>query len=1674
MGSRIGSGGAFARSAAWIVLGALPALSAGMLAEVSVQDEAGRQDVPAERSLASYRTYLARSPYHQRVFEQFVRAVTLEGALADEVASYRAAYERQPEGATRIVLARLLAVSGETDEALQLLDQEEPQSAESLVLRARVHARLGEAQRAAELLHRAGAESEDTDVVRDARRMESEMHLRTGDLDAARNALHALRDAEPDDVDMRLEVAERFARSLLLEEATLEYEGALAITSAPEERARVLSALAALHEERLEGGAALERSFEALDLLGRGHWLARDLRARVLRLARRAGKLDELIERYEASIAQSGGDLAVREALAEALAADSRFERALEVLEPAVEAKPSDVALGRRRVEIARAADRGDLVVREYQRLLAEHPRDVELAFELGVAFVEAEQLEQARRQWQGLLERSPEARLARRMARVWREHRRDALAEELLLGALELAPSELDTYADLAELMRDAERYLEAQATLLRAESSIAQTATDLRALAKIFEQHQLYDPSRRTYERARTLAPGDATLLVELAQVQVLRGEVASAARVMREAVDLARQPGVRSYAVQRLAQLVMAESAAVGGVELWAARELGPIEARTTAPGPYLVFAAIAEKNAAYARAAQTLEKLLEVRPDDVDARLWAARLLARTRVRADKERAIEHYTRLELLVPTRRREFLEHKFELLHERGATPEVLRILSELRLEVAGDPAGLAAVAEHHAKLALLEDAVELYADLVRLVPGDAHARIRLGELSRGIGQRRDALVQARAAFCLAGPEEVEAAFELLYYLVTSGDSVQSEIEGLLERVRSNPYDMCAPLLAAELLRYEEEPQRALEVLGIALGRSPHEARLLEKRIEILREFGKHEEARRDLETLAKWTDLPSEVAALEFLITNLELEDDAQALRWAHECEGPLVAVRTMNEASRADLACAFLVQVTTGRHAEPLVLMALADACAATDQGELEVATILRYGEQVELSTRLTARLGRVHFKMGLIGSARSYGLELVRKGARPATLKSYFGSIGQPEYYKEVRFDGIIARPVDQAEIENALFTVLREEDAGRAVALSKRIRASSIQSGLHPPTFALHGWQRYLREAELTILSQAPTFLARRLGELERMIYDSPEPGLEVWTEFAWLTVVDRSRPATLRTRVPTLNEGARPVRQLRALQRAVAQHADAPELLSAAGLLFDMLGDYRAALTCYETLGDLMTLPQEAAWLEVAAFVPERARSARFRSMRLQQRRIQVLQGQRGANVLPAPKVALGTAGQRPTSSAAVRRRALRNVLSPREAQRNRVLRLRELGRDEEALALLAEMKSVHGEGIHLYLFMSEGHFLVGQNRAGRAALHAAIEAEAELRRTMDDTLFELQVEPWVREDWQAVVDSCAASEGLVDIYDALRSNGHRGIANSLLSRNGFAREAREFYLERWDVAHAELVALPASEPRRAELFTDVHNLGVKLAEVHRRLGYFERARAIYAQLLELGPEHAQVIDALAMQRESSGGLEEALALHRRALGAKSKCADGPLGPLPSRLLADAGITLPPDLGATRRWSHMRGILLENDPGGLVFNFVSIIHLELELGRPDRAATALELLAEHIGDTPTAFSPGHLARSVLDYELGGELGRVLRTLFRISPVQLRVLTVYTVWLESEGLWEEGLEVLAHTDVDRATSSAFTELVEAKRKVFEEMRAREQAASPDDR
>ncbi len=1443
----------------------------------------------AERALDKNELYLARKPYQDWALDKLIESAVALNRLDDLVQRYEARVAAEPkDDPGRIVLARLYARVDRLDQALEVLAPlAERTDAELGRLRGELLMKAGKPSDASLVLDAAALATSDPKLLESIHGLRGEAFLARGDRAGAQQAFHALAELDPESFSARMAAGETLARHGLAEEAIAEYTIAKRLAGEDSARAcRALAEIGRLDEQLGRGGDALAAYAEAIAQMARGNWLKRELEERILALHERTGELAKLVEHARVRVQTRPDDLDARELLARALEKSGARDEALAILDRAVQDFAADPALSQHRRDLLRSLGRTDDLVAEYQRILVEHPEELELHLELGQLFASEGRLEQARVQWNRTLEgHLDDAGLCSRLAGFYalHDHTEDALA--MYERAITIEPEEITHYADLVRFLARADRGGEIPAWLERAEERGASRSTALEEVAALWNESGHPERGRATLERALALEGGDdARLLGVLAQALVDAGDFEAAAATLYRVIDLTADSNQRANAADRLIGLFRKREKLD---ELLALEEqrLARGESKESA---LLVLAKLHLLRRESDRALERLTELLALDASNETARLLMARLHEES---GDLALALADYEKLSELRPQNRRRYLKEMAKIHLALFDQEQAFACYDEILRSAPDNPAVFQEVADAYERLGLHEKVVELLLQAVRLRPEDGGLRLALAETYATLGEREKARVEVRAAIASPDAETRAKACDRYYSMLAEAGEVEDEIVALRGRIETNPYDVEAPLLLADLYVRESEYGLALEMLDGLLAYQPREPRLLTERAKLCVLVERHDEAIRDLETLWKLPDSDRDHLGLAIAGAALASGDRERATVHLASIEDPMRVARFWSEHEEPREAVAVLEQALQRAPGDPHVarelvkrLIEIGEREEAASQLERLVdsggdtwSTLVQLGEVCHALGRSEEVIacGRRLFALLRVEEEKSEREEREQQKSDPyvqvygtgwrgpaiiqriSALQTYFSSKGMNEQFGRLGAEEVLLQPTNSSLMSMVISSLTRQDGQGPLVRKTvAAVREATLGKGRLPPGIDAEGWERSLASWEMGCYRKDAAFAGERIAELA--------PGVEAGTA-SEREVLELATLCSIHRR-----EGE----QIAALEAALARTKDSK--LIAAGLASAWLKqkEYAKAAEVLETL--LPTFDESAARDErERKFEKDLPRS----SMSLQARL--PVQARRRATdadllrILHVQRTQPFTLSWGPGET--IYPQAVRRALATCYAK---------TARPDEARTMLRTLEPEEPESFSAWAQIANAYY--------EEELYP--EAETIYRRLLDleQQLSRDPILGWL-PDWTGQLATPMANYArilerrgeLVEAYDLLRTYGDPNAAQLLLHTHGAYAGAREHYRTRMETEEARWNGEAEADKRAWR------EAAVRLAETFQFEKEWDPMLATYERVAAELPGDMEVRDLVAALHLKAGRADRAVEERRAIIRAK-------------------------------------------------------------------------------------------------------------------------------------------------------------------------------------
>jgi tetratricopeptide (TPR) repeat protein/HEAT repeat protein len=664
----------------------------------------------------------------------------------------------------------------------------------------------------------------------------ADIALDGSDVDAAKRAFEKLIALDPNDVDVRRELAEALAAKKRAPEALAAYrEIAPRLASRPEKAAEAWRRIGELSEEAGDDVAALEAYRKGFAMLPRTNYLRRDLIDKIIALYGKKDDLRSLIT-IEEKTPPSARGFAEWETLArlydqvgDAVGAIAAYKKALAADRHALDAR-------KRLIAILERAGRDAEAIEEYQRLCAEAPGDSRYQLELAERYARGGAA--GRKKAVDLLNRlssrfprdpSVHGALAELYTR-WGDSER-AQREHETLARLE--PDDETHLVDLGEIYWQRGKRKQALDTWQKLESHAKDRATGMARLAEVLGDHEMAGNAVELYEKALKLSPKDLALKRGLANALERVHRVGEAEQRWVEIYDQARDPKARSLRLEARARLI-----ALAHKEGRLSPKLRDYVRLWEGPPPDddwgLVVADAYLKLGRTESAAETLGTIAR-RATTVDGKVEAEIGLAQVyKSKRKLKEAIAALERAAELAPSRAKELYSQIAELSLSLYRDEEALAYANKAVALAPGDAQAEVRLAEIHERQEDDAGAIDAYKKALALDPRLYKVDFALARLYLRRGQPTEAARLYRDVVQHAPEEELvldaaRRAIDLEEYLGTLGD-LQRTLTPLAYLHGSKPvyrrllielYDRYGTPLAALARRGDAEAQKELHRLG-------------------------------------------------------------------------------------------------------------------------------------------------------------------------------------------------------------------------------------------------------------------------------------------------------------------------------------------------------------------------------------------------------------------------------------------------------------------------------------------------------------------------------------------------------------------------------------------------------------------------------------------------------------------------------------------------------------------------------------------------------------------------------------------------------------------------------------------------------------------------------------
>lgn len=1616
----------------------------------------GPETRDAERAIHRYRDYLSRKPFHEFSFEKMVEGAISKNQLKELVESYENAWKDDATNkSAAIVLARLYTKNDRGEEAVKLLQTlggDDPQVSK---LEGEIHLKRNQYKLAIESLEKATKIKDDPRAAQEVYRLLGKAYLAGGSRQKAIEAFRAVALAEPNNFNIRLEVAASLAQHNLHEEAIVEFNEAEKLAGGDaSKRCRVLVEIGKLQEQKIKIDDALATYRQALALMGRGNWLKKDIYNKILSIHKRAGTIDKLLQSCKDEILQQPRDLDLREFLASACEESGRREEARDVLASATREFPDDLKLGRHLITLLSSIgykdnNAKDKLIEEYQRVLGRHPEEIDLYIELGKIFAEDKRLEQAKIQWEKLFQQKiKDTDLCLRLADLYNFYGMEKEAVAMHEKAIELQPKEIRHYSDLANYYERRERHAEALAVLERAEAITNDSASQLEQLSEAWLELKETKRARAALERALAGRPNDPRLLSTLGSLQLETGDFAAGSQSLQKSINLAEEVNLRVANVDRLLRSAKTNNKIP---DLTAGLQAA-LAAKPNDRAALLILAKRASQARDFAPAMKYYESAIQAEPALEEAHKNLARLYED---QGDFDESLKHYQTIIDKNPQSRRQYLKEMARIYLSLFDQDRAFSLYDEILRAAPDNPAAFKEVAEAYFKINVYDKAAECLQQAVRLKPDEGRYHLDLANIYKKLAEPQKARESILAAM-RTGDEEVRNDARKRYYEQLSElGQVEEEIQSLRKRVADNPYDIEAPLLLTDIYIREMEYQLALDMLDSLLTYQPEENKLLTQRARILTLLERHDDAIVSYEKLLKLPKTDREDITLRIAEAAIEAGDVTRAAEVTNSVRNSARVAKLFSKHNLLDQAITALENGVARGGNDPKLHYKLYEQYRRRGDREKAVGCLERIlqisGDDVET----LQNLGNLYFELGRKDDALECGKRLfsaVRVDMRDdkeideqrssryngyggyydydyednysananniaqliGTISNYFNEKNFTKEFAELVAAEARMQPRNVSIVSTAIQQLSSTlQDPAAAAALVDDVKAKTLDAGRLPKNYTSAGWADALQNDIIGIYQNDPKAVDARILQLrERLAAPASEKPLKA---------IDRER---IYIQMAALFDAARKESEAKLLlASAIVELPKSARLHASLATRLDRDKEYDKSVEIYNKLLEIPTDKADEDNLKQQIEIE-------FRSQRRQimnqlpvhlRPRITAADTRRIFDARTPPPIYITNEETVPITKNAVRL-ALSAALC-------------KLNKKAEAREILARVEPRDSDDYYTFLGVANVLF---ENELFDGIDDYYIKARAvELAQEKDKVLG--HVKPARESVAPAMSNYARALEKrgkIFEAYDLLRTYGNVSAGELLLTNSNSFPLAEAEYKKKYDAAAVEH-SRDASKENQNALF----DAGVRLAEILQFEKRFDDALELYKQLAAKLPEEFEIQTIIAQLYDRADRYEDAVAVHFAALQRKrelNRLFKRNDDPKPSRIVPAP----PPKSGAGsddwiwRNLNYSYGGYGQSKPVqySVREHYVSILRTYLDRKLVTKAAQVLRDLARE--DIATfRWMSWNLVRLIENYNLGAAGIPILRLLYGFEPDDFDTAVTYSRSLVAANQLDEAHRIL---------------------------------------
>ena len=641
----------------------------------------------------------------------------------------------------------------------------------------------------------------------------------------------------PANIFVHVELAELFCEQKLYKQAIEQHRALIEIKQDDPYRICLsLREIGSIQEEVNDYQGAINTYSEALTLTAPDNWIRKDLQDRIIAIYAATGDWDGLIEYYQKKLVDTPKNPELISLLADAYLENEQLDVGIAQYQKSVELAPTSAPLRRKFIDALRRMDKLAEAAAEYETLSIQVPDDFGIYRALGTIYLQFEQPDRARTVYERMLARDPDnASTHLTLAEIYAEHKWFDEAVTSYEKAIALAPTNLDYIEYLGDFYfrkGNREKALQTWNRLVEGERASVQNYERLAQLlfAKDFQVHAIA-ASRNAVELAPTEYEYREILAKQLMEVKNFEEAITQFTEAAKYAPNdfFAEQMAAQQIEVYRR-QGVLGD-------------KIAELQTQPQSFDGQKLLAKMYLKLRNTTAATASLEKALELNPDDIPTNRWLAELYAQLR-RHDKAKAA--YARLVILDSVNAREYYANlartHLGMMDFNAAKETAKRMLAHSPR----NPEGHRILAEVAMAMGDYLSGIESLKQAIRLRPQAIEIRVELAEAYTMADDLRQAIEQYWRCWELSDNISAKLRFvrplSNAYYDIGQSQELSDKLQ---QMSKANSSDMASVLALAELYRIEGDLSASRAELARALDRNRGDTDLLSQLVDISLKIG-------------------------------------------------------------------------------------------------------------------------------------------------------------------------------------------------------------------------------------------------------------------------------------------------------------------------------------------------------------------------------------------------------------------------------------------------------------------------------------------------------------------------------------------------------------------------------------------------------------------------------------------------------------------------------------------------------------------------------------------------------------------------------------------------------------------------------------------------------------